>query len=1254
MTTELPSCSLSNKDLQDLLRTGGHSTSGKKSVLIQRCLEKNIPLTQAAAIPARRGTQNGSENANNGKTTFIRSTNKDNWVSNPGQGVSYIMEESKHHDGLLNAKDIFIGVHDSVKAVLDELSTQFPGAHPLALLYLKSSDKLFARVLENSNKALKARKSNPIDSSALLSALGHMIRANTIALSDSKKWNIVTGGAADSMSMKEYLRIIHNLHMTDPTLLQTKEPDGTRINPIKLQNAYVAAFNDVNDGLKCFFFGQNITIDDDMMNTTSRELKLNYIASRIDPRKGQGVATNTCADVVTSMVKSVHPEPRNKSSPEELRLGACLKAGQSTAWDRGYCKLPLITYLLQNQIGSIGILPELSRVDHPFALVSVNDVKLLDGIDFTKYPNPRVVSFPGAGMQAFYARRRDGVVAVSVINRTSAKDPGHIRFLGTGPHFDEKYDYAFVRIPEPTNRELRRNALVSCVSRNDENAKALFEYLNKNAKILTFGQKTADWYLLRRTGLTASGAGTVVKKLVRARGAFPGIAKVYWKHDAEEEIQIGTSSVTENPNVVNSLPSEIDPLVAHDMAQTVEVPINDDAQDETSDIEDQIQPSTFEDNEFSTLVEEEVESSIDDSEEEVELQPPVTNPNPNILPTAPTPLSTVDSEETESTPPPSSSNINGVPIEVFEKEVFNSWVNQQFVQSHKQTDDERCGDLIEIAAVDEAAKQPFVVGNKIYTCGLLASRRFKYCLSSPDGLFRLDKSKLNLSELIRTNPELEPCRNSTEACQLEVKCSKYFIPNPIRAKKMDIVVAGSPEYHAIPELKLPFRSQLLHQAYVGQFSWNLLAAWHPTNVSRYVLIYYPEQVLRDYESVLNDPCIKHMFDWFPSNACKNDLKDSDLCNMIPKFASVWSSMVLRSNIPLLRALYTYAINRPDNEPVEPTHTFRTKVVADYDAMKGGTDVECHAGGDANKASSNKFGLRTKLTIRTLYTPLITSIKAYSIYLFVKKTGAQNLPSSLRELRRKSRPVPVNDTLFDFGLILRECRLPFGQWSQGGGYRASVPRTPAASSVSNIVAACPDAMVTFLENRAKISKRKVCEMDYIGDSKIPVSSNAFSKTTPGETRYKANFVKSTADSVQKFMNRPKNSYRHNRLSWWMGEGMVFRLNALIAHEAVQEKDSPSRDQCFWCLKRSRSPFICIFCGELFCSMDCFSAFHVDLAGFEFETDVETDVVESFGLEPNSPSTQTEDLRVRTLSFATPRCANPSAKRQKNSTVENVPS
>ena len=67
------------------------------------------------------------------------------------------------------------------------------------------------------------------------------------------------------------------------------------------------------------------------------------------------------------------------------------------------------------------------------------------------------------------------------------------------------------------------------------------------------------------------------------------------------------------------------------------------------------------------------------------------------------------------------------------------------------------------------------------------------------------------------------------------------------------------------------------------------------------------------------------------------------------------------------------------------------------------------------------------------------------------------------------------------------------------------------------------------------------------------------------------------------------------------------------------------------------------------MDCFSALHVDLAGFEFETDV----VESFGLEPNSPSTQTEDLRVRTLSFATPRCANPSAKRQKNSTVENVP-
>ena len=87
----------------------------------------------------------------------------------------------------------------------------------------------------------------------------------------------------------------------------------------------------------------------------------------------------------------------------------------------------------------------------------------------------------------------------------------------------------------------------------------------------------------------------------------------------------------------------------------------------------------------------------------------------------------------------------------------------------------------------------------------------------------------------------------------------------------------------------------------------------------------------------------------------------------------------------------------------------------------------------------------------------------------------------------------------------------------------------------------------------------------------------------------------------FLRRPS-PLRHleARREYWIGEGSRLRLDTKILHAVLEVLDRPPK--CFWCQKRPRQgASMCLFCGEVLCSIGCEQAFHHNMHGYNIGTD-----------------------------------------------------
>jgi len=134
------------------------------------------------------------------------------------------------------------------------------------------------------------------------------------------------------------------------------------------------------------------------------------------------------------------------------------------------------------------------------------------------------------------------------------------------------------------------------------------------------------------------------------------------------------------------------------------------------------------------------------------------------------------------------------------------------------------------------------------------------------------------------------------------------------------------------------------------------------------------------------------------------------------------------------------------------------------------------------------------------------------------------------------------------------------------------------------------------------------------------------------------VRNTAKLIEILNQRPKSgAHRSTKLDFWLNEGLLLRLNPLIAHPMVKTS-SINRAPCFWCVAKPREPLVCIFCGESFCSLPCEQAFHKNMYGFLMPEE-----------EGEGPSTTTKKV----LYFAeSPKLAKKRSKKQSEEAIDSA--
>ena len=1138
---------LTNAELKRLCAERGLSQGGNKADLVERLKGSGLTIVTDSNV----GTTMGNS-----------------WTPLSGPKISQVQDLEDFAQTIMGdyRMTIIQPIVNNIDKIMRRAKRNHPTADTAAVLAAYLGDSLFQQAIKHTNDVLEEKNVvYQLDSMTLCQHLGAMLQLNLHAFPDLEKWANLILQTPSTRTFLEYNAISHALRVVKPNIIN-REDNVCYMDPIAAFESTKKVFTQLNNDISEIVVNPPfVCCDDDLTNSVSTR----EIPGRVDKRKGNGFSIITSTCVVTGMVKALTLDALGTMEPANFRLEMDLKPTQTVGFDRSFTKPALVRYLLSHNIRPLGILPEHVRKGHPAVLVESTFVRLADVSDATLKSDFSILSFPGVGIIQKAWLGNDGTVAVSVMNKTSKakKAHGHHRFLTSSNLFAQINKVQYIAIPSHITRGTESTILVNAVKSNDPIAMELFGMIHNKLKIITMTQGTADWYLGRRIGLTATGAEIVVKPLLRLLDShsFSLVRGAIYKTSLEE-------TTLENAPVP-------EPMLPSDPSELIEV-LDQRSDDEADPI---VAQSNFDD----------VEWGNDDVEEELSGEE--------------------YEEQLASAPIPSTGgNATALPAPDCSGAIYETFARRGFVDSYQETPDMRRGKLTEPRALSFVAKyMPFVKGAKVYTMGLAQSKDVEYVLDSKDGMFLLDVKQIPGIQVIAASINELECQliQNTEVlrpCGLEIRTSKNFEVARERAMKPDVVICGSTEYHAIPELMPHFKLQMLHQAAVGKLSWNMLAAWGTTNPSRIVIIYYPSTVIEQYLALLKENHIAKLFTWF--HGAGEQASDIDIINRIPSFVTKRTAVLLATHVPLLRAFYRYAFFRDELNQAGPIHTFRPSVVALYDVMKGSTDVECRAVADAWRGMTAKYTASTKLAIRLFYSVLVLAVKLANIREYVRTSGndVSKLPRNLYEFRSKvSGGISLNSRLNALGKHLFTNPLPFGSIRT----MRSAPMTPInrlrlANTWNKVLAARPVEMRAMLIGRAERDKRPLDSLDFIGDTMIPASLSVRSKTTEGEYNVKPSYLERAQAYPAIFAKRPNPASRLSlRREYWMTVGTELRLNDKIWHCTLNIEGRPPA--CFWCGKRRQVASECLFCGEVLCSVSCDNAFHSDTQNMELTIDEEYD-------------------------------------------------
>lgn len=1234
------------KELQEACKAKGLKFTGSKKVLIETLNANSVPIPDStigivvsslASVNLVPKPKAGKATLNNNKPVITRSSNKDKWEEVSRDRTSSILTfedllKKPQFDYIPSVNEVY----QRTLKVVEAVRRSNPGVPTDVAVFVVVSQSLFRNILQHTSL-----NNTQLDGFQMSQFVGILMRENLINLSHETKYPMALCEGID-FDETLFSRIIHNINCAKPDSLLERSDNGEFTDPMLIPAKFDVVIGEVSDDFQKVSESSYGCLDDDLIPSNSKQMTVDRaVVGRTDKRKGMGFSLNTTTNVHTNIVTALFLQGARKNSPAEIHSKTKQGAGSCLFYDRGYCEMSLVEYLKSRQIQSMGILNETSRASHPVTLYDYKSFSDMNDETGSELPPLVLQTYVGAGMQVRAFKRNDNVCALSVINRTSKTSPGHLRFLGAAHACGLEDLDKFVQILGHMPLEERKRCLSYCVKNNDERAKFIYTRIGPIVKLLTLGQGTSDWYLLRRTGFTASVSGPALKLLLKhllkidkakTMQEFGLVIKCLWKHNEEQDLDILELEKNDKKSIIKSSVS-LGELISAGIEINEENP-------HTSDVLYDSFPSQFPDNLFDQT-EESDEQDEQQADEEILVIPsplddvPVLdnnnnnntinasniNNNNNKIPpinvsnkskTKKSSTNTIVATTTTTTvSPPLPPPVNQDEMEEgFRKMFAKRFIEQSFITKFNGNDSTTTGKLMEPRIMKVLERNDFVVGKKVFTLGLTASNEVPYVYDSKDGIFVLDLHKVSGVGLLASKyDDIRVILSQATAhvvCGLESKTSKDFEVLSQNVK-IAVVVAGSQEYHNLKNLKLIFKPQMLHQSFVGRLNWNLLSAWHPTNPSSLDLIYYPSSTLDQFKNLVEHPQISFMFKWFHT-AALSTATDSEINKLIPKEVDFSHKQVLASHTPLLRAVLKSAIDSPGLEPIGPTHTYRTMIIALYDLMKGATDVECRRIADMWKCLTQKLRAVQKLTIRLIYSCVSVAIGASSIYNYVNEIGGvKNLPKSIFDFRRMVRlNTPFTDLAWKLAGNLQTSGICLG--SVNFQVRAITPFTPLSSASTEVWAALPNEMKTILLSRPT---RSVQDSDFFGSTKFVVQPGLISRSTPGGFCVKDNHVADFSiqlkeafdklpskgeeeeeddDDKEKKRTRSKSENVITRVNFWNSpNGKFFRTSTFILIHPFQSYEG--RKKCLVCNSKPRDNCECILCGEVLCAT-CFDVFHSD--------------------------------------------------------------
>lgn len=1207
-------------ELKTVCAEKGLAGSGTKADLVARLAEREFPDAGVTAETVKTATVTTKR-----ESVPVLKGNPQNWeaVATSGLASRLISESDATVLALGQVGPELDHLRSHVGAIIDHVRRKAVGVSATTALYTHFVNRMAIVVMEKMRAA-----GTPVDPLEFTQTLAILSLLKLSALPVKDQWDV-----SWPLPQKRFHEVVHGLTGYGSVPGSSTERKTGWIPLDKAMEAWgelEAAFaKPMRDLMQVPAHG---TLDDDLVDFAGDS---DHVAQhQVLSREGEGSPIDVMSHALltfpfAAMVRR-GGDPATRCY--ETNLVQASQVSQQTS-DRGYTKMPVVTKLVKEYgVAYVGTLAEGSMGQQPFSVANFGNIRKgwdaasLQGAALTHGGDFGVLSFQGCGDSCRAAvNPTNGTAAIiSVQRRPKGATHGVVPFLRGDPDvlsatghvdaarleaFKEKMARACVTWVGVTGHVPRKLNIPVLRSPDPEKPSALdpiFHRLHAAGlrRILTVVQGDFAWGRSRTVLLTASVVGRHLPAVLNAfseqyalvRSAMrPGASHVPGPPVQDLTLEDFGPENTDEPALHGSGQSAgagFGPVQAGPSAASAATPSGvDDVEDGMAHAEADSPASAL-----AILLPSPAEDDAEDAG--ADSAPPAP-----LLPGGTPPLVSKLAEVVASG---SLSPAGKLPA---------------FVMGHTQ----------ELRGQNWVKDVRGVVPSTLCTTGLVLSLLAPLA-ASPDMLAHFDLSALTEAS---NGPVPAPMAGAAGQAPVlvvvEHKASKHFVQARGSAACFPrCVVAGTAAYYAAVPWK--FRAQLLVQCYVVGTPYALLIMSAPTGPAASYLIYYEQGILDQLGSMYQQEHVSGFFGAFVRGLSDATLSDEELVGMLPVDLPVAVRFALASHVPLCHALAAYNPSAAPGgpaagilpPPLPPLRAVRSFVVAEYDALKGGTDSVGRYLADANRAGSSHFhfSLATKLTIRFLDYAKVAAFRLGALFAVLLDKSRDEVdelgrnPYELRRLMREAGGV-YTSAVDKLARELLERRVCLGQLDAVHLVTPAAAAAPASpggglgGAEREIWGAHPGALREVLRVRTQrgpaSSRRSITDADFYGGFVRAASSMSM---TPGNARVvvrgsywdvRLPQLKMGLDTAPQPVtgspaertegSRRTGSTRGTRILHWDLAGQGLRLCPFIEHSFAP---LPGKGVCLICSVTTRKLVACVTCGEQMCgpttSRECAAQFH----------------------------------------------------------------